>query len=342
MLVAHTKQGDILNLLTMTQLEINQLGGQTFLCPGCHGLVILKNGLIKLPHFAHQTRQKHHCGLSEAESAAHLEGKQLLQVWGNEEIVLEAYLPQLQQRPDVLLADGTVAIEIQYSALSIQRLLQRMAGYREYGYQQWWLLGGSMLPKDKLSRLQQAFCGYSVTLGGYFWTIKEEDRMIELNYNVQLTGNGQYRCQTKQVLLQQRPLFSLFELPITGKMGHQWLEDASFANKQVRRLEKQLVWQTPKVVQLQGIFYSLGRHLLHLPSWVYRESRFTLFFQESILLYRYLFIQYSNQSSVELLWQKWYQHCQFYQKEWYFPLVNQQTVWRDFFRETATFYYDCH
>ena len=53
--------------------------------------------------------------------------------------ILEAYLPRLRQRPDILLAN--LAIEIQCSRLSHQRFIERTQNYLNNSYQVWWILG---------------------------------------------------------------------------------------------------------------------------------------------------------------------------------------------------------
>ena len=65
---------------------------------------------------------------SEGETEEHLSAKELLYEWLTDETIeIEAYLPDLQQRPDLLV--GKTAIEVQCSALSWSRFVQRTEKY---------------------------------------------------------------------------------------------------------------------------------------------------------------------------------------------------------------------
>lgn len=94
---------------------------EPFYCPGCHGPVHLRKGLLKRHHFAHYAAAN--CEVfSEGETEEHLSAKELLYEWLTDETIeIEAYLPDLQQRPDLLV--GKTAIEVQCSALSWSRFV---------------------------------------------------------------------------------------------------------------------------------------------------------------------------------------------------------------------------
>ena len=66
---------------------------------------------------------------------------------------LEAYLPRLRQRPDILLAN--LALEIQCSRLSHQRFVERTKSYLNNGYQVWWILGHSFLGQRQFSLIEK-------------------------------------------------------------------------------------------------------------------------------------------------------------------------------------------
>ena len=119
-------------------------GRTGYCCPGCHEPVILRRGQHKIAHFAH--RPVSQCQLSEGETTEHLLGKRQLFQWYRQQgrsVALEVYLAQIAQRPDLLLTDGDqrVAIEFQCSPLSLHRLRERNAGYRQCGIAVHWLLG---------------------------------------------------------------------------------------------------------------------------------------------------------------------------------------------------------
>lgn len=70
-----------------------------------------------------------------------------------EPVFLEAYLPRLRQRPDILLAN--LAIEIQCSRLSHQRFIERTQNYLNNSYQVWWILGNSFLGQSQFSLIEK-------------------------------------------------------------------------------------------------------------------------------------------------------------------------------------------
>ena len=88
-------------------------------------------GPIKIPHFAH--RKKNSCWYeAEAETEEHLPQRFCGKVFTRKAVQVEAYLPTLKQRPDLLI--GKIAIEIQCSPLP-KRLVERTETYQTHGYQ---------------------------------------------------------------------------------------------------------------------------------------------------------------------------------------------------------------
>lgn len=142
---------------------------RSYYCPACNEKVYLKIGEIIQPHFAHFTKSQ--CSVfSEGETEEHLKGKQLLadtferinkQKNKNLRIEIEAYLPKLKQRPDLLVCteDEKYAIEFQCSSLSVENVLRRTKGYQEHGYDVIWVLGSKFAYKRSLTSFQKA-CMY--------------------------------------------------------------------------------------------------------------------------------------------------------------------------------------
>lgn len=116
---------------------------QNFVCPACRSAVRLKNGKVMRPHFAHVSLDK--CDFySENESSEHLQLKAALYhaVSRTEQVVVEKVLPDLHQVADLFVNDN-LALEVQCSRLSEQRLFQRTKAYQSHGIQVLWLLGKS-------------------------------------------------------------------------------------------------------------------------------------------------------------------------------------------------------
>ena len=147
MLVAMTEQQQLFHLTSKYPLdELQKLKKQqSFFCPQCKEQLLLKAGHIKIPHFAHQKNSECDSLFSEGESAAHLLGKQqLFHHFSNLQLrtVLEPYLPQLQQRPDLLLTfkNRQYAVEFQCSPIAKPSFQQRTSGYLHANITPIWIL----------------------------------------------------------------------------------------------------------------------------------------------------------------------------------------------------------
>lgn len=154
-------------------------GQQKYVCPGCDSPVQLKRGEIKAPHFAHLSGAQ--CDtFSEGETAEHLRGKlQLRDFFAAEyEVQMEANLPVLHQRPDLLITKPNgklLAVEFQCSALSLAKIRARTAGYRSRGIQVLWVLGSSYVTRKMTNPTVTKFM--TVPLHGrpfvLFWECKQ-------------------------------------------------------------------------------------------------------------------------------------------------------------------------
>ncbi|HWK22472.1 MAG TPA: competence protein CoiA family protein [Ureibacillus sp.] len=147
MLVAYTDQNEPFILHTsISQSTLYQLRKtKKFFCPLCKQPLLFKIGSIKVPHFAHYPQDTLCENLfSEKESEVHLKGKEqlfnLFKVLGLK-AELESYLPNIKQRPDVLLKEKNqqFAIEFQCSPISKERLTERNSGYKVEGIAPIWI-----------------------------------------------------------------------------------------------------------------------------------------------------------------------------------------------------------
>lgn len=134
---------------------------ERYVCPGCQGKVILKKGTLKIAHFAHL--KKVACAsFSEGETEEHLIGKQELYEWFKKEgieVELEAYIPELKQRPDLLvqLNGELVAIEYQCTPISVEIIKDRTEGYASEGIKVVWVIGQKIRMQRLLSHAQKAY-----------------------------------------------------------------------------------------------------------------------------------------------------------------------------------------
>ncbi|KZE63430.1 hypothetical protein AWM68_15570 [Fictibacillus phosphorivorans] len=119
----------------------NKEGG--LLCPVCQSKVIPKCGMKKTWHFAHRSYEE--CaGFHEAETNYHMLGKKGLYKWLialSEEPIVEFYLRDIAQRPDLFLSKHNHAIEFQCASISQDQLRSRIQGYQSLNIQSDWIFG---------------------------------------------------------------------------------------------------------------------------------------------------------------------------------------------------------
>ena len=231
-----------------------------FYCPGCQGQVRLKQGTILRPHFAHIILKDCHYAY-ENESAQHLELKSALYRWLKHEVAveIEAVLPELGQIAD-LLVEEKLALEVQCSSLSIQRLLERTKAYQDQGIEVLWLLGKDLWIKDKLTALQKQFLRFSQNMGFHLWELDLDKQVLRLRYLIHEDWHGQVQCLTKIFPFEKGRLLSILRQPYLPQplLSFQGRMDQQLG----RYIAQQLYYQAPKWMELQRQAYERGENLL--------------------------------------------------------------------------------
>ena len=231
-----------------------------FYCPGCQGQVRLKQGTILRPHFAHIILKDCHYAY-ENESAQHLELKSALYRWLKHEVAveIEAVLPELGQIAD-LLVEEKLALEVQCSSLSIQRLLERTKAYQDQGIEVLWLLGKDLWIKDTLTALQKQFLRFSQNMGFHLWELDLDKQVLRLRYLIHEDWHGQVQCLTKIFPFEKGRLLSILRQPYLPQplLSFQGRMDQQLG----RYIAQQLYYQAPKWMELQRQAYERGENLL--------------------------------------------------------------------------------
>ena len=194
--------------------EIPAVTEGPFYCLACHSPVRLKNGSVLRAHFAHVKLQ--HCPYHhEAESFEHLELKASLYDWASKEshTEVESYLADFQQIADLLVVDKNLALEVQCSPLSLERLKERSDAYRANGYQVYWLLGKKLWLKERLTKLQAGFLYFSQNRGFHLWELDLTKKELRLQYLIHEDLRGRLHYQTEIFPFGQRSLLEVLRIP---------------------------------------------------------------------------------------------------------------------------------
>lgn len=124
--------------------EAIQYGKQNYFCPNCGGGVNLRNGLVKIEHFAHNPGNS--CEYA-GESLLHIQMKSqiyknLIERIGSKVKNIELEKPLGNCRPDVLIEGKkkSIAIEVQASVLTPEQILGRTSRYHEKGINVLWVV----------------------------------------------------------------------------------------------------------------------------------------------------------------------------------------------------------
>lgn len=155
----------------MTREQLSTMRNTTqFSCPQCENPLRLKIGKVVTPHFAHVVLTDCLTSFSERESPAHLLGKHQLGEFFKRtgcQVSIEAFLPEISQRPDLLVKKESkrFAIEFQCSPIPIDEVRKRNDGYSEVNLSPLWLLRtptqlrkfSDGITHIKLSKFMQSF-----------------------------------------------------------------------------------------------------------------------------------------------------------------------------------------
>lgn len=312
MMIAQTSEGKRV-LANQGELSKNEV----FYCPGCHEEVILKKGRIKVPYFSHQANSV--CmSLSEGESVEHLLGKHQLASWIQKNVEVEAYLPKLQQRPDLLW--GNIAIELQCSRLSFDRFEERTQNYLKHGYLPWWILGGQLSPQKQWSALAKACCYDQKTLGPHLWTIQTGKNELRLFYDLSWHYQMGYTFQEKSWVQQSIPISQVWDFR-GERRKIVWSSKAYRIN-----LQKRLSQYDKSLLLLQERFYLIGQNILYLPEWCYEKSPYFFYYKDNLTFFRYCFLVTEN-------YQEWRYQIRMLTKNWGFPLISQERILQEIYQE---------
>ena len=253
MFVAKNHQGELCNLLDGIPER------QAFECPACQEPVILRNGSIMRPHFAHVSLKTCHF-FHENESEEHLALKaELFSNLSQRHIVeIEKFLPGLGQIADLWVGEKLV-LEVQCSRLSEQRLLERTKAYQNAGYHVRWLLGEKLWLGKRLTSLQKQFLYFSSNMGFHYWELDVRKRQLRLKYLIYEDWEGKLSYLEKSCSFDQdiltflRSPYASQTMPFYQKPQNQQL---------LQTIQSGLISRNPRWMLLQEQAYVSGGNLL--------------------------------------------------------------------------------
>lgn len=265
-----TAQQKIESLINRSQNEIEMLKRDRFFCPACKAPVIIKNGQLKRPHFAHN-KVSDCINSSEGETEEHLILKEIFVKWCIKEKItfeVEPYLAELKQRPDVLIEN--LAIEIQCSPLSYKRMQERTQSYLHYGYIPIWILGTKLAPKKKFTESTKKFCYFSDRLGFYIWLIDWQKKEVILLYHIEEDWSGVMYFASKKWSFYTNGLLEMLFYPTNAQIYNRRSYDMKRCMESYYyNLKEKLVRRNEELRKVQTFFYLQYHHILYLPYWFY-------------------------------------------------------------------------
>lgn len=271
MLSAHTKQSKLVTLLNQTREQIEKLKNQSYFCPVCKQPLLIKNGKVKIPHFAHYN-SNNCCIYSEGETYEHLALKQAFAKWCEKDAIpyeLEKYLPKVNQRPDLLV--GKIVLEIQCSPLSVQRLVERTKNYQKYGYLPIWICGKKLFSNQQtLGELGKNLCSYTEKIGFHIWQADFGTEELTLYFHMEEDWKKRIYYSKKSWSFYACNLIDIFNFPYKSNFFVQRkFEIGRLVQDYYIDLNRKLARRDEQMRNVQSVLYNNHRHLLELPPWFY-------------------------------------------------------------------------
>lgn len=211
---------------------------EIYFCPDCNSKLILKQGNKLSAHFAHYKKCDNPT-FSEGETLEHVSGK----LWLFEECLrhnlratLEAYLPNIQQRPDILVTykEQLFAIEFQCSRISLSGIQHRTKGYQNNGIQVIWIVG-----KENAKLLHSPYVYSFPALLGIKYE-KEQLYLYNRQQNVPITIMALFNQRTYE-----QKVSVCQEVPI--KCDQKFLRTFYGLGGKINELPKEILWQQRQI-----------------------------------------------------------------------------------------------
>lgn len=193
---------------------------RNYLCPECGGVVRLRSGPARQPHFYHLASSVH-CR-SHQKSAAHLQAQlAITRLLPAGESQMERPFPTIARIADVAWERAKIVFEIQCSPISLEEASQRSSDYKSTGYTPVWILHTRRFNRRKMSASEN----FLRKTGAYYTNFDEKGygEFID-QFEICKGSRRLFRGPSLQVDLSKPKIFkgALDDLPETLKSRSCW------------------------------------------------------------------------------------------------------------------------
>ena len=164
------------------------------------------------------------------------------------------------QIADLFVADS-LALEVQCSRLSQQRLRERTRAYHQAGYEVRWLLGEDLWLGRRLTDLQRDFLYFTAKIGFHLWELDWKKEEIRLKYLIYEDIFGRVYYLTKTWSLTEN-LMTVLRFPYQAERVETY--QVTQRKKVSHVIQRELMGKNPRWMRRQEAAYLKGMNLLSL------------------------------------------------------------------------------
>ena len=175
-----------------------------YLCPECRGVVRLRKGTLRQPHFYH-FRSSSRCR-QNGKSAAHLQLQwAIFSLFPSGQSHMERPFPEISRIADVTWETEKIVFEVQCSPLSLREAEQRCLDYKSVGFTPIWILHDRQFNGRKISASEELLR----KVGAYYTNFDEKGYgEIYDQFDICKSGRRIFQGPSLQVDLKNRLFFS--------------------------------------------------------------------------------------------------------------------------------------
>ena len=177
-----------------------------------------------------------------------------------EKVSIEKVLSELGQIADLFVGDS-LALEVQCSRLSQQRLRERTCAYHQAGYEVRWLLGEELWLNGRLTDLQRDFLYFTAKIGFHLWELDWKREEIRLKYLIYEDIFGKVYYLTKAWPLTEN-LMTVLRFPYQAEKVETY--KVTQRKRVSHVIQRELMGKNPRWMRRQEEAYLNGMNLLCL------------------------------------------------------------------------------